>query len=152
MLLLLWVTLVAVGLTLYGIRPRPATRTAPWPRWVWLTSALAVVSTAGIVFSGLQWAAGPARHTSARGVLLTDHQVEGRDLFTQTCKKCHTLADTSAVSTVGPDLDRLDPSYEMVLDAVVNGRRRGNGPMPRLIVDREQAKAVADYVSAVAGP
>lgn len=153
MLLLLWVTLIAGGLTLYGIRPRPEAPAGPWPRWLWIAMAATFLSVIATMVVGIRWAGGPEHFRAARGgLVLTDSQVEGRTLFTQSCKRCHSLADVEAVSTVGPNLDRLDPSYELVLDAVVNGRRRGGGPMPRLVVDREQAKAVADYVSAVAGP
>ncbi len=38
-----------------------------------------------------------------------------------------------------------------MLDAVINGRERGNGTMPALVVTPEQAPKVAAYVAAVAG-
>jgi len=100
-------------------------------------------------------------------VTLSTAQREGRTLFAQNCGGCHALKASDAVGRVGPDLDALlgkppapnaaaaakqdAATKAFVLDAVVNGRQRGNGTMPALVVTPEQAPKVAAYVAAVAG-
>jgi mono/diheme cytochrome c family protein len=74
---------------------------------------------------------------------------EGKQLFTQNCGGCHTLADAGTNGQVGPNLDDLKPNEATVERQVTNG----GGKMPafkgRLSAD--QIKAVATYVSSVAG-
>ena len=69
----------------------------------------------------------------AGGVDLTAAQADGRELFAENCSTCHTLAGSSAVGRVGPNLDTLNggnlkPAF--VLDAIDKGRARGTGQMP----------------------
>lgn len=71
----------------------------------------------------------------------------GKEVFTQSCAGCHTLADANANGTVGPDLDDLQPDKEQVISAI----EEGPGSMPENIVQGDDAEAVAEYVSAVAG-
>jgi len=78
-------------------------------------------------------------------------EIHGRALFAAKCATCHTLAAAHAVGKVGPNLDLLRPPYTLVLDAIANGRARGNGQMPALLYDGQDAKDVAAFVSAVAG-
>jgi cytochrome c553 len=94
-----------------------------------------------------------AKH-GAGGVNLTASQTEGRQLFAEKCATCHTLAGSSAVGRVGPNLDTLNggnlkPAF--ILDAIEKGRARGAGQMPAGLLYGEEAKDVADYVSTVAG-
>lgn len=107
------------------------------------------------------------KKVKGQGVTLTAEQREGRLLFGQSCAGCHTLKASEAVARVGPDLDDLlgkppapnaaaaakqyAATKAFVLDAVVNGRERGNGTMPALAVTPDQAPKVAAYVAAVAG-
>jgi mono/diheme cytochrome c family protein len=65
------------------------------------------------------------------------------------CKNCHTLKAAGARGTVGPNLDQLQPSAALVTKQVKNG----GGVMPsfKRTLSRAQIKAVADYVSSVAG-
>lgn len=89
------------------------------------------------------------------GITLTPAQATGRVLFAHACATCHTLAAAAAVGHVGPDLD-LDPQVvggpaSFVLNAIEQGRARGNGDMPASIYTGQQAKDVAEFVVAVAG-
>jgi mono/diheme cytochrome c family protein len=65
------------------------------------------------------------------------------------CKTCHTLKAAGAHGTVGPSLDQLQPSAALVQKQVTNG----GGVMPSFKgkLSPAQIKAVADYVSSVAG-
>jgi mono/diheme cytochrome c family protein len=65
------------------------------------------------------------------------------------CKNCHTLKAAGAHGTVGPNLDQLQPSADLVIKQV----NRGGGAMPSFKgkLSGAQIKAVADYVSASAG-
>jgi len=88
------------------------------------------------------------------GVELTSAQTNGRALFAKNCATCHSLAGSGAVGRVGPDLDTLnggDLKPAFVLDAIQNGRARGNGQMPADLLFGNEAKDVAEYVSTVAG-
>src|SRR2546423_5296715 len=85
------------------------------------------------------------------GVELTSAQVNGRTLFAKNCATCHTLRAVNAVGKVGPNLDQLRPPAPLVLNAIQNGRARGNGQMPADLVAGSDAKDVASFVSAVAG-
>jgi mono/diheme cytochrome c family protein len=89
------------------------------------------------------------------GITLTKSETAGRKLFALSCATCHTLHAAAAYGHVGPDLD-LDPQVvggqaSFVLNAIVEGRARGNGDMPAAIYSGQQAKDVAKFVVAVAG-
>jgi cytochrome c6 len=75
---------------------------------------------------------------------------EGKQIFTQSCGTCHTLADAGTNGNVGPVLDKLKPDKQRVLNAIKNGGA-GSGAMPAGIVSGKEADAVATYVSSVAG-
>ncbi|MEA2255541.1 MAG: hypothetical protein QOG35_1586, partial [Solirubrobacteraceae bacterium] len=49
------------------------------------------------------------------------------------------------------NLDNLHPPRALVLDAIEQGRARGQGQMPAGLVDGQDAKDVAAFVVAVAG-
>lgn len=82
---------------------------------------------------------------------LTELQKHGQELFGQRCKQCHTLAAANANAKIGPNLDQLRPEKGLVLDAIKNGRARGNGQMPAQIVEGEDAEAVAQFVAVAVG-
>lgn len=76
----------------------------------------------------------------------------GKKVFTEqampACAICHTLQDAGTTGAIGPDLDDLKPSAEQVATAV----KGGIGVMPAFTaLSDEQVKAVAHYVSTVAG-
>jgi mono/diheme cytochrome c family protein len=85
------------------------------------------------------------------GVDLNAAEVSGRATFAKYCATCHTLKASNAVGKVGPNLDALHPPRALVLDAIKNGRARGQGQMPAGLVDGQDAQDVAAYVAAVAG-
>jgi mono/diheme cytochrome c family protein len=85
------------------------------------------------------------------GVDLTAAEAAGRTVFAKNCATCHTLKASNAVGKVGPNLDVLHPPKGLILDAIANGRARGQGQMPAGLVDGEDAQDVAAYVAAAAG-
>ena len=72
-----------------------------------------------------------------------------KQLFTQQCGSCHTLADAGTTGTIGPNLDQAMPG----LDAAITQITNGGGGMPafgdQLTV--EQIRALAEYVVRAAG-
>jgi cytochrome c6 len=76
---------------------------------------------------------------------------EGKTVFTTNCGSCHTLKAAGTSGEVGPNLDELKPSMAKVEHQVING----GGPMPAFgkegILTGKEVKAVATYVSSVAG-
>lgn len=97
-----------------------------------------------LVLLGDQAAAGPG------GTKLKADVKHGRELFNEKCATCHALGDANAVGRVGPDLDVLAPTEGLTLSAIREGRARGTGQMPAELLDGEDAKDVAAYVSEVA--
>jgi mono/diheme cytochrome c family protein len=85
------------------------------------------------------------------GVDLNASEASGRATFAKYCSTCHTLRASNAVGKVGPNLDVLHPPKGLILDAIKNGRARGQGQMPAGVVDGQDAQDVAAYVVAVAG-
>jgi mono/diheme cytochrome c family protein len=82
---------------------------------------------------------------------LTPLQEKGRELFGQRCRNCHTLKAANAVAQVGPNLDNLRPPKNLVLDAIHNGRARGNGQMAADLVEGQDAEDVAAFVAKAVG-
>jgi mono/diheme cytochrome c family protein len=89
--------------------------------------------------------------TAQSGIELTADQEKGRELFGRSCVQCHTLKAANAVGTVGPSLDAIRPPKELTIDAIEKGRARGQGQMPALLFEGEEAEQVADFVARVAG-
>jgi len=81
----------------------------------------------------------------------TTNQQDGKELFIQTCKSCHTLAAVNARGVTGPNLDELGGvDYSRVRNAIKIGGT-GDGRMPAQLLTGEDAKLVAQYVAKVAG-
>lgn len=75
---------------------------------------------------------------------------DGRALFLGSgCGGCHTLAAAGSTGTVGPDLDQVRPSYQVV----VRWATDGGGGMPSFdgSLSSAQIRAVARFVSGAAG-
>jgi mono/diheme cytochrome c family protein len=85
------------------------------------------------------------------GVDLTKAEANGRAVFAKNCATCHTLKASNAVGKVGPNLDVLHPPKALILNAIQQGRARGQGQMPAGLVDGQDAQDVAAYVAKVAG-
>jgi len=93
----------------------------------------------------------------------------GKQLFTERCGSCHTLADAGTKGTIGPNLDDAfahtrsdDPEHgfdESTIRDVVRGQiaypvedpPTGAPGMPPNLVTGSDADAVAAYVASVAG-
>lgn len=73
----------------------------------------------------------------------------GEKVFTDNCSSCHTLAAAGASGKVGPNLDQLKPSANLVTTQVTNGG--GGMPAFKGKLSEDQIKQVADYVSSNAG-
>jgi mono/diheme cytochrome c family protein len=97
------------------------------------------------------------------GNKLTAEEKRGRELFGQRCGVCHTLAAANSVGKVGPNLDTLKPTAQLVLNTINNGCLQnppsqnspqaclGQGNMPSGILQGRDAEAVAKFVARVAG-
>jgi mono/diheme cytochrome c family protein len=86
-----------------------------------------------------------------RGEEVSGKMEDGKQLFIQTCKSCHTLAAVDAHGVTGPNLDELGGlDKQRVLHAIDIGGT-GDGRMPRQLLTGADADAVATYVAAVAG-
>src|SRR3712207_3737747 len=70
---------------------------------------------------------------------LTAAEKNGRQLFGERCRNCHTLKASNAVAQVGPNLDTLRPPKNLVLDAIRRGRAQGNGNMAADLVEGQDA-------------
>jgi mono/diheme cytochrome c family protein len=82
---------------------------------------------------------------------LTAAEKHGRELFGQRCAECHTLQAANAIARVGPDLDQLRPNRALVLNAIQNGRARGNGQMAANLYTGQDAEDVAAFVAKAVG-
>jgi mono/diheme cytochrome c family protein len=82
---------------------------------------------------------------------------QGKTLFRATCASCHTLAAVNARGVTGPDLDRIgldSQSRQSAIQRVENAIRiggTGQDRMPSGLLQGQNAKDVAEFVSAVAG-
>jgi mono/diheme cytochrome c family protein len=86
-----------------------------------------------------------------RGETPTAQEENGKELFIQNCKSCHTLDAVQATGVTGPDLDDLGGlDRQRVLNAIKNGGT-GQDRMPAGVLQGEDAEDVAIYVSRVAG-
>lgn len=96
------------------------------------------------------------------GYKLTAAEKQGRELFGQRCAVCHTLAGANAVGKVGPNLDMIQPTEQLVLHTITYGCLQnpppgsqegclGQGTMPANIIQGQQAIDVAKFVAKVAG-
>jgi mono/diheme cytochrome c family protein len=52
---------------------------------------------------------------------------KGRVIFKSYCSSCHTLKAAGATGRVGPNLDKLKPSYARVIKQVTTGGSQGKG-------------------------
>ena len=96
------------------------------------------------------------------GIKLTAAERRGREIFGERCAQCHTLAAANAVGKVGPNLDVIQPTYQLVLHTIQHGCLQnpppgsqeaclGYGTMPADVIQGADAQDVAQFVSKVAG-
>ena len=72
---------------------------------------------------------------------------KGKEIFLNdgNCASCHTLSDAKSIAVIGPSLDEIRPTLEVVLATVTNGV--GVMPAYQDILSKEEIEAVAHYVS-----
>jgi len=72
---------------------------------------------------------------------------KGKEIFLNdgNCASCHTLSDAKSIAVIGPNLDEIRPTLEVVLATVTNGV--GVMPAYQDILSKEEIEAVAHYVS-----
>jgi mono/diheme cytochrome c family protein len=98
----------------------------------------------------------------AAGVKLTAAEKRGREIFAEKCGLCHTLAAANTQGKVGPNLDVIQPTEQLVLHTIQYGCLQnpppgsqevclGEGTMPADVVQGVDAQDVAKFVAAVAG-
>ena len=96
------------------------------------------------------------------GITLTAAEKRGRQIFGERCGLCHTLAAANAVGKVGPNLDTVQPTYQLTLHTIEFGCLQnpppatqeaclGYGTMPADVVQGADAQDVAQFVARVAG-
>jgi mono/diheme cytochrome c family protein len=105
-------------------------------------------------------------HNQANGKVgsseLTQAEKHGREIFGERCAVCHTLAAANAVGKVGPNLDVIQPTEQLVLHTIQYGclpnppkgsqeACLGQGVMPADVVQGQDAVNVAKFVARVAG-
>ena len=93
----------------------------------------------------------PAATTTTGAPSAKGDPAAGKAVFTGAagCSGCHTLKDAGATGNVGPNLDQLKPSKDVVVHQVTNG----GGGMPAFggRLSTAQIEAIAAYVARVAG-
>lgn len=155
---LFWV-LLAIALVFIGISGGPGgarerlhtqSRTGRRISFVGFAVVLAALGI-GVPAAVLAAANRPAAAPEAGVKEFTEQESRGRELFAEQCGICHTLKATNSVATVGPNLDTLRPTKGLVLDAIENGRARGNGAMAADLVTGEDAESVSAFVAKAVG-
>ena len=110
--------------------------------------ALGVVVPAAVIASRGEAEGGTG---SLRSEEISGKLLDGKELFIQTCKSCHTLEAVNAHGVTGPNLDELGGLDKQRVLAAIKRGGTGTGRMPPGLLDGADADAVATYVAAVAG-
>ena len=76
---------------------------------------------------------------------------KGRTLFKQNCAACHNLDAVNARGVTGPDLDKIGTITPPRVESAIRIGGTGQNRMPALLLTGDNAKAVAQFVSSVAG-
>ena len=83
---------------------------------------------------------------------LTAAEKHGRQVFARSAVATATRSRRPTRSRrSGPNLDDLRPPKGLVLDAIKNGRARGNGQMAAGLVEGQDAEDVAAFVAKAVG-
>ncbi|MCX6394802.1 MAG: cytochrome c [Solirubrobacterales bacterium] len=165
-----WIAL-AVGILLFSLLKDRSPRTGPTrpaTRKRMLIGFGVVYVAIGLVVPAFSIADSQnADVVRGEGIKLTANEKKGQALFGQLCGSCHQLASANANGRVGPSLDmQLMPQpaadaaaaaknykgrSDYVYTVIINGLQRGNGNMPALVTQGQQAKDIAAFVAATAG-
>ena len=147
-----WV-LVGIAVIVFAVRRSSARERGPRRRpsgrrlaalFVPVAIVLAVLIPAAVIADN-----GPERSASAAA--LTAEEERGRELFTQTCASCHSLAAANARGVTGPNLDALGAIDQQRVEIAIRVGGSGEKRMPAGLLDGENASAVGAYVAKVAG-
>jgi mono/diheme cytochrome c family protein len=76
---------------------------------------------------------------------------EGRTLFSESCAACHNLDAANARGVTGPDLDKIGKVTPQRVVSAIRIGGTGQDRMPSGLLQGDNAAAVAQYVSQVAG-
>jgi mono/diheme cytochrome c family protein len=76
---------------------------------------------------------------------------KGKALFRQSCWSCHTLKAAGAQGVTGPNLDGIGAVSTQRVENAIKIGGTGTGRMPPQLQTGDNAKAIAYYVSQVAG-
>lgn len=140
-----------------GRRGTPASRRAT--AWVFVVIYVAFGVVVPVLFL-------VGNHNSANGqvggIALNAAEKHGREIFGERCGLCHTLAAANSVGKVGPNLDQIQPTQQLVLHTIQYGCLQnppkgsqeaclGEGTMPADVVQGTDAEDVAKFVARVAG-
>jgi len=82
---------------------------------------------------------------------LTTQTERGKNLFRQQCASCHSLAAVNARGVTGPNLDRIGEVTPRRILAAIRVGGTGQDRMPAGLLEGDEAREVAEYVSQVAG-
>jgi len=161
-----WVVL-GLGVFLLGARSGPggaAGSDSGWRARRAMGVTVAVVFVAFGIALPILFTVGNRNNANAKvGVIhLTAAEKRGREIFGEKCGLCHTLAAANAVGKVGPNLDIVQPTEQLVLHTIQYGCLQnppegsqeaclGQGTMPADVVQGVDATDVAKFVSKVAG-
>ncbi len=124
----LWVVL-GLGVFFVALRGGLGGAREPFQSQSFAARRAAVILFAFIVRSGSAWSLPLVfligNHANANGQVgglkLTAAEKQGRELFGQHCGVCHTLAAANAVGKVGPNLDMIQPTEQLVLHTITYG-------------------------------
>jgi mono/diheme cytochrome c family protein len=135
-----------------GARKRMASQSRGTRRLALVNFVIALILFGLLIPAGVIWADDNRDDIPQANVSnLTAAEKHGRELFGERCANCHTLEAANAVAQVGPNLDELRPPKNLVLDAIHNGRARGNGNMAADLVEGQDADDVAAFVAKAVG-
>jgi hypothetical protein len=164
-----WVV-VGLGVFFIAVRGGPTAATAVSGRRRSFAARRAMGLVFAITFVGfaivlpIVFLVGNHNRASAQvgGIKLTAAEKRGREIFGERCALCHTLAAANAVGKVGPNLDVIQPTQQLVLHTIEYGCLQnppkgsqeaclGYGTMPAGVVQGVDAEDVAKFVAKVAG-
>lgn len=111
--------------------------------------SLAALTVAGIAIAAAGCGGGSSEEANLEA---------GKETFAASCASCHTLADAGSYSQIGPN---LDDSWRASHDAGISDEqfegtikrwiKIAQLPMPRDLVEGQDAANVAAYIASVAG-
>ena len=161
-----WVVL-GLGVFLLGVRRGPGAGPGKVPGWrarraMGWTLAVIYIAFGVAIPVLIQFGNRNNANAQVGGSELTQAEKHGRELFGEHCGLCHTLAAANAVGKVGPNLDLIQPTEQLVLHTIAYGCLQnppsgsqeaclGEGTMPADVLQGVDAADVAKFVSKVAG-